>query len=128
MIQVNFIYFHIHFIFKRTIFLFRFWISKYLTLNWWFFFVVGWLDDQLFISRDGDKADVRGSVRRNVVWNNFSGNHAFTTGRQRNDNSFGNKIRPKGPSQTLKVSFFYILLNVIVVIKYKFLIVKHFLI
>ncbi|KAL5277723.1 RhoGAPp190 family protein [Megaselia abdita] len=63
----------------------------------------GWLDDQLFISRDGDKADVRGSVRRNVVWNNFSGNHAFTTGRQRNnDSSFGNKIRPKGPSQTLK--------------------------
>lgn len=42
--------------------------------------------------------------RRNILWNNF-GSHAFTTGRHQrhNDTNFGNKIRPKGPSQTLKV-------------------------
>ncbi|XP_055914646.1 rho GTPase-activating protein 190 isoform X10 [Eupeodes corollae] len=64
----------------------------------------GWLDDQLFISRDAEKHDVRGSVRRNTIWNNFSGSnhHAFTTGRRQNESSFANKIRPKGPSQTLK--------------------------
>ncbi|XP_055846407.1 rho GTPase-activating protein 190 isoform X23 [Episyrphus balteatus] len=64
----------------------------------------GWLDDQLFISREAEKHDVRGSVRRNTIWNNFSGSnhHAFTTGRRQNESSFANKIRPKGPSQTLK--------------------------
>lgn len=44
--------------------------------------------------------------RRNILWNNFSSHHAFTTGRhqRQNDPNFVNKIRPKGPSQTLKVN------------------------
>lgn len=44
--------------------------------------------------------------RRNILWNNFSSHHAFTTGRhqRQTDSNFGNKIRPKGPSQTLKVN------------------------
>lgn len=64
----------------------------------------GWLDDALFISRDIDKRDHEMGSKRNVVWNNFSSHHAFTTGRRQNEtNSFGNKVRPKGPSQTLKV-------------------------
>lgn len=45
--------------------------------------------------------------KRNVIWNNFSSHHAFTTGRQRSEAGFGGKGRPKGPSQTLKVGFFY---------------------
>lgn len=68
----------------------------------------GWLDDGLFIQRDpADKRD--GSAtggKRNILWNNFGSHHAFTTGRQRtaNETNFGGgKIRPKGPSQTLKV-------------------------
>lgn len=46
--------------------------------------------------------------RRNILWNNFSSHHAFTTGRhqRQNDTNFGNKIRPKGPSQTLKVNIY----------------------
>lgn len=64
----------------------------------------GWLDDGLFIQRDNDKAR-EGSGRRNILWNNFGSHHAFTTGRQQraNETNFGNKVRPKGPSQTLKV-------------------------
>ncbi|XP_055390265.1 rho GTPase-activating protein 190 isoform X3 [Condylostylus longicornis] len=64
----------------------------------------GWLDDALFISRDGSKHDNRAGVRSNIIWNNFGGanHHAFTTGRQRSESSFVNKVRPKGPSQTLK--------------------------
>lgn len=44
--------------------------------------------------------------RRNILWNNFGSHHAFTTGRhqRQSDTNFGNKIRPKGPSQTLKVT------------------------
>uniref|UniRef100_A0A7G3AVT8 Putative rho gtpase-activating protein 5 n=1 Tax=Lutzomyia longipalpis TaxID=7200 RepID=A0A7G3AVT8_LUTLO len=62
----------------------------------------GWLDDALFIGRDGDKRDSGGN-KRNVLWNNFGAHHAFTTGRRQNESStFGNKVRPKGPSQTLK--------------------------
>ncbi|XP_059615373.1 rho GTPase-activating protein 190 isoform X5 [Phlebotomus argentipes] len=62
----------------------------------------GWLDDALFIGRDGDKRDGSGS-KRSVLWNNFGAHHAFTTGRRQNESStFGNKVRPKGPSQTLK--------------------------
>lgn len=50
----------------------------------------------------GDKRD--GGGRRNILWNNFGSHHAFTTGRQRaSETNFGNKVRPKGPSQTLKV-------------------------
>lgn len=79
----------------------------------------GWLDDGLFIQREGDKRGGSSGIkglgsgsntgendgRRNVLWNNFSSNHAFTTGRQQrqNDVNFGGKVRPKGPSQTLKV-------------------------
>lgn len=49
-----------------------------------------------------DKRD--GGSRRNILWNNFGSHHAFTTGRQRaSETNFGNKVRPKGPSQTLKV-------------------------
>ncbi|XP_055713098.1 rho GTPase-activating protein 190 isoform X4 [Phlebotomus papatasi] len=62
----------------------------------------GWLDDALFIGRDGDKRDGSGG-KRSVLWNNFGAHHAFTTGRRQNESStFGNKVRPKGPSQTLK--------------------------
>ncbi|XP_037027323.1 rho GTPase-activating protein 190 isoform X6 [Bradysia coprophila] len=63
----------------------------------------GWLDDGLFIQRDNDKSR-EGSGRRNILWNNFGSHHAFTTGRQQraNETNFGNKVRPKGPSQTLK--------------------------
>lgn len=81
--------------------------------------LTGWLDDALFIQRESDKRGgssgikvlgsgsnaVENDGRRNVLWNNFSSNHAFTTGRQQrqNDVNFGGKVRPKGPSQTLKV-------------------------
>ncbi|XP_017850290.1 rho GTPase-activating protein 190 isoform X3 [Drosophila busckii] len=50
-----------------------------------------------------DKNDVRRSMNKNSIWNNFSGStHAYTTGRRHIDSNL-NKIRPKGPSQTLKV-------------------------
>lgn len=75
---------------------------------------IGWLDDGLFIQRDADKRGGSSSGigggecdnRRNIIWNNFSSHHAFTTGRQPRptDPNFGGKVRPKGPSQTLKVS------------------------
>ncbi|XP_033150186.1 rho GTPase-activating protein 190 isoform X4 [Drosophila busckii] len=49
-----------------------------------------------------DKNDVRRSMNKNSIWNNFSGStHAYTTGRRHIDSNL-NKIRPKGPSQTLK--------------------------
>lgn len=53
----------------------------------------------------GDKRGDTGG-RRSILWNNFGSNHAFTTGRQRvtTETNFGNKVRPKGPSQTLKVN------------------------
>ncbi|XP_023298984.2 rho GTPase-activating protein 190 isoform X3 [Lucilia cuprina] len=52
-----------------------------------------WLDD---------KTDVRRNANKNSIWNNFGGStHAYTTGRRHIDSNL-NKIRPKGPSQTLK--------------------------
>ncbi|XP_017869928.1 PREDICTED: rho GTPase-activating protein 190 isoform X6 [Drosophila arizonae] len=52
-----------------------------------------WLDD---------KSDARRNANKNSIWNNFSGStHAYTTGRRHIDSNL-NKIRPKGPSQTLK--------------------------
>lgn len=74
----------------------------------------GWLDDALFIQREAEQRGGGSSTgiggendsRRNVLWNNFGSHHAFTTGRQPrpSDANFGGKVRPKGPSQTLKVS------------------------
>ncbi|XP_032296315.1 rho GTPase-activating protein 190 isoform X6 [Drosophila virilis] len=50
-----------------------------------------------------DKSDARRSTNKNSIWNNFGGStHAYTTGRRHIDSNL-NKIRPKGPSQTLKV-------------------------
>ncbi|XP_032594517.1 rho GTPase-activating protein 190 isoform X3 [Drosophila grimshawi] len=51
-----------------------------------------------------DKNDAaRRNMNKNSIWNNFSGStHAYTTGRRHIDSNL-NKIRPKGPSQTLKV-------------------------
>ncbi|EDW06400.2 rho GTPase-activating protein 190 isoform X12 [Drosophila mojavensis] len=50
-----------------------------------------------------DKSDARRNANKNSIWNNFSGStHAYTTGRRHIDSNL-NKIRPKGPSQTLKV-------------------------
>ncbi|KAL9878907.1 rho GTPase-activating protein 190 isoform 2-T9 [Glossina fuscipes fuscipes] len=49
-----------------------------------------------------DKNDGRRNVNKNSIWNNFGGStHAYTTGRRHIDSNL-NKIRPKGPSQTLK--------------------------
>ncbi|XP_067638454.1 rho GTPase-activating protein 190 isoform X3 [Eurosta solidaginis] len=49
-----------------------------------------------------DKKDSRKNSNKNSIWNNFSGStHAYTTGRRHIDSNL-NKIRPKGPSQTLK--------------------------
>lgn len=81
--------------------------------------ITGWLDDGQYIQRENEK---RGGVgmsgisglgsssaekesRRNILWNNFGSHHAFTTGRHQRptDPNFGSKVRPKGPSQTLKV-------------------------
>lgn len=80
----------------------------------------GWIDDGVFMQKDGSG----GSRGRNMVWNNFGGNtphHAFTTGRPHPQRSLDggsatggsgsgmsggfapNKVRPKGPSQTLKM-------------------------
>lgn len=71
----------------------------------YYVFNSGWLDDALFINRDPEKHDTRSSIRRNIIWNNFGSNHhAFTTGRRQNETNFGNRVRPKGPSQTLKVA------------------------
>lgn len=105
----------------------RSWPFYFANWNW-----IGWLDDAQYIHRENDKrggCSGKGSIgsssgvgisgiaglssgsmekegRRNILWNNFSSHHAFTTGRhpRQNDSSFGNKIRPKGPSQTLKVN------------------------
>ncbi|XP_023032663.1 rho GTPase-activating protein 190 isoform X5 [Drosophila willistoni] len=53
-----------------------------------------------------DKSDARRNMNKNSIWNNFSGSatntHAYTTGRRHIDSNL-NRIRPKGPSQTLKV-------------------------
>lgn len=78
------------------------------------------MDDAQYIQRENDKRSGVGisgiaglgtssgekEGRRNILWNNFGSHHAFTTGRhqRQNDANFGSsKVRPKGPSQTLKV-------------------------
>ncbi|XP_055303731.1 rho GTPase-activating protein 190 isoform X27 [Sitodiplosis mosellana] len=74
----------------------------------------GWLDDAQYNDKRGGvgisgiaglgSSSGEKEGRRNILWNNFSSHHAFTTGRhpRQSDTNFGNKVRPKGPSQTLK--------------------------
>lgn len=68
--------------------------------------------------RNADTLGLGTGKRSGIMWNNFSGHHAFTTGRGgRSSGGGGNNAdagpfmatsgksgRPKGPSQTLKVS------------------------
>lgn len=61
----------------------------------------GWLDDSYLIQRQNYRS------RHNEaedIWKNPSGQHAFTTGRSKGYANYGKNKRPKGPSQTLKVS------------------------
>lgn len=61
-----------------------------------------WLDETP-VASIGDKTEMCRNINKNVLWNNFSGStHAYTTGRRHMDSNL-NKVRPKGPSQTLKV-------------------------
>ncbi|XP_049537239.1 rho GTPase-activating protein 190 isoform X1 [Anopheles darlingi] len=55
----------------------------------------GWLDDGFLIPKQDNK-------QSEDLWKNVNAHHAFTTGRRPNQSSFAKKIRPKGPSQTLK--------------------------
>ncbi|XP_058176550.1 rho GTPase-activating protein 190 [Anopheles ziemanni] len=55
----------------------------------------GWLDDGFLIQKQDNK-------QSEDLWKNVNAHHAFTTGRRPNQSSFAKKIRPKGPSQTLK--------------------------
>ncbi|XP_055603332.1 rho GTPase-activating protein 190 isoform X2 [Uranotaenia lowii] len=55
----------------------------------------GWLDDGFLIPKHDNKTN-------EDMWKNMNAHHAFTTGRRPNQSSFAKKIRPKGPSQTLK--------------------------
>ncbi|XP_053678662.1 rho GTPase-activating protein 190 [Anopheles nili] len=55
----------------------------------------GWLEDGFVIK----KQDVK---QNENLWKNANVHHAFTTGRRPNQSGFSKKIRPKGPSQTLK--------------------------
>lgn len=55
----------------------------------------GWLDDGFLIPKQDNK-------HNEDMWKNANTHHAFTTGRRPNQSSFAKKIRPKGPSQTLK--------------------------
>lgn len=71
-------------------------LAFFLSLQQFFDVIVEWLED---------KNDGRRNVNKNSIWNNFGGStHAYTTGRRHIDSNL-NKIRPKGPSQTLKVCF-----------------------
>lgn len=54
-----------------------------------------WLDDGFLIPKQDNK-------HNEDMWKNANTHHAFTTGRRPNQSSFAKKIRPKGPSQTLK--------------------------
>lgn len=54
-----------------------------------------WLDDGFLIPKQDNK-------QNEDMWKNVNAHHAFTTGRRPNQSSFAKKIRPKGPSQTLK--------------------------
>ena len=71
-----------------------------------FFFFLEWLDD---------KTEARRNTNKNSIWNNFGGGstHAYTTGRRHIDSNL-NKIRPKGPSQTLKVIVYIHILNKVI--------------
>ncbi|XP_021701384.1 rho GTPase-activating protein 190 isoform X2 [Aedes aegypti] len=55
----------------------------------------GWLDDGFLIPKQDNK-------QNEDMWKSMNPHHAFTTGRRPNQSSFAKKIRPKGPSQTLK--------------------------
>ncbi|XP_052865905.1 rho GTPase-activating protein 190 [Anopheles cruzii] len=55
----------------------------------------GWLDDGFLIPKQDNK-------QSEDLWKNVNAHHAFTTGRRPNQSSFARKVRPKGPSQTLK--------------------------
>ncbi|XP_053666685.1 rho GTPase-activating protein 190 [Anopheles marshallii] len=55
----------------------------------------GWIDDGFLIQKQDNK-------QSEDIWKNMNAHHAFTTGRRPNQSSFAKKIRPKGPSQTLK--------------------------
>ncbi|XP_040172171.1 rho GTPase-activating protein 190 isoform X3 [Anopheles arabiensis] len=55
----------------------------------------GWIDDGFLIQKQDNK-------QSEDLWKNMNAHHAFTTGRRPNQSSFAKKIRPKGPSQTLK--------------------------
>ncbi|XP_053695899.1 rho GTPase-activating protein 190 isoform X2 [Sabethes cyaneus] len=54
-----------------------------------------WLDDGFLIPKQDNK-------QNEDIWKQVNAHHAFTTGRRPNQTSFAKKIRPKGPSQTLK--------------------------
>uniref|UniRef100_A0A182S9R8 PG2 pseudoGTPase domain-containing protein n=1 Tax=Anopheles maculatus TaxID=74869 RepID=A0A182S9R8_9DIPT len=54
-----------------------------------------WIDDGFLIQKQDNK-------QSEDLWKNMNAHHAFTTGRRPNQSSFAKKIRPKGPSQTLK--------------------------
>lgn len=83
------------------------------------FCVAGRLEDSLLggggggsSKRNADTLGLGTGKRSGIMWNNFSGHHAFTTGRGRGGGGgaageeaapYMGKSRPKGPSQTLKV-------------------------
>ncbi|EAT39017.1 AAEL009157-PA [Aedes aegypti] len=49
-----------------------------------------------------DSSDFDKGGSNQDMWKSMNPHHAFTTGRRPNQSSFAKKIRPKGPSQTLK--------------------------
>lgn len=76
------------------------------------FCIAGRLEDSLLggssSKRNADTLGLGSGKRSGITWNNFSGHHAFTTGRGRGGGGeaaapYMGKSRPKGPSQTLKV-------------------------
>lgn len=77
--------------------------------------IAGRLEDSLQSKRNADTLGLGTGKRSGITWNNFSGHHAFTTGRGGRSNepfmssgtgavASSGKGRPKVPSQTLKVS------------------------
>lgn len=76
------------------------------------FCIAGRLEDSLLggssSKRNADTLGLGSGKRSGITWNNFSGHHAFTTGRGRGGGGeaaapYMGKSRPKGPSHTLKV-------------------------
>lgn len=79
--------------------------------------IPGRLEDSLQSKRNADTLGLGTGKRSGITWNNFSGHHAFTTGRGSRSNessvpfmssgtgavASSGKGRPKVPSQTLKV-------------------------